>query len=47
MQVNKIAAAIGICFALAAAAPVAALAQNGADDPIGHVGGADDGPSHR
>lgn len=50
MKLNKLAAAIGVFLSLAAAAPVAAVAKDGADDPAGHVrghGGGDDGPNHR
>ena len=43
MQMNKLAAATGIVVSLAVAAPLVALASNGADDPAGHQRGADDG----
>jgi plastocyanin len=43
MQINTLAAATGIVLSLAVAAPVVALAKNGADDPLGHLrGGRDD-----
>lgn len=44
MQINKLAAATGIVLSLAVAAPLAALASNGSDDPAGHLRhGRDDG----
>jgi hypothetical protein len=49
MKLNKLAAAIGVFLSLAAAAPVVAIAKDGADDPAGHVHGGhggDDGPGH-
>jgi plastocyanin len=46
MQINKLAAATGIVLSLAVAAPLAALANNGADDPAGHLSdGRDDSVS--
>ena len=50
MKLNKLAASIGVFLALAAIAPVVAVAKDGADDPPGHVGGghgADDGANAR
>jgi hypothetical protein len=50
MRLKRIFAAAGAVLALAAAAPVAAVAKDGADDPAGHVQrghGHDDGPNHR
>ncbi len=50
MKLSKLAAAIGVFLSLAAAAPVVAVAKDGADDPAGDVrngGGADDGTNHR
>ena len=49
MKLNKLAAAIGIFLSLAAAAPVVAVAKDGADDPAGDVrghGGGDDPANH-
>jgi hypothetical protein len=49
MKLAKLTAVAGAVVALAAAAPAAALAKHGADDPVGHVRhghGADDGPGH-
>ena len=46
---NRLAATLGAVLALAAAAPVVAVAKNGADDPAGHVRkshGADDKAGH-
>lgn len=49
MKLNKLAAAVGVCLSLAAAAPVVALAKDGADNPPGDISGgngADDGANH-
>jgi hypothetical protein len=49
MKVNRIAAATGVFFSLAVAAPTLAFARHGADDPVGHVRGghgADYGARH-
>lgn len=49
MKLSKLSAAIGIFLSLAAAAPVVAIAKDGADNPPGDVrggGGADDGANH-
>ena len=49
MKLTKLAAVAGAVVALAAAAPVAALAKHGSDDPAGHVRGghgADDPAGH-
>jgi hypothetical protein len=50
MKLNKLAAAVGVILSLAAAAPVVAVAKDGADNPPGDVrggGGADDGVNHQ
>lgn len=49
-QHTRLTAAIGAALALAVAAPVVAVAKNGADDPPGHVRhgrGADDSKQRR
>ena len=49
MNPKKLAAAVGVFLSLAAAAPVVALAKDGADNPPGDIRGGhggDDGANH-